>query len=101
MPYITEERKQALNPFLAQVSDRISSREELAYCMVMLACREIRSVSYPEIASIYGDIHVVAQEYWRRVVAPYQQGLARKMGDIFITTAEQENHEEAKQGPQT
>lgn len=84
MPYISEDRKMSLNPFLQQVSERISSREELSYCLTMLACREIRSVNYPEVANIYGDIMLVAQEYWRRIILPLQQSKAREIGDVFI-----------------
>src|SRR5574337_413708 len=92
MIYINNERKQVLNPLLAQVSERIESRSDLVYCLTMLACREIRGITFSELSSIFGDIQLVALEFWRRIIIPYEIAKARENGDVFLHPSREASH---------
>lgn len=81
--YIQSERRQSLDPFIQHLSQRISSRADLVYALVMLAATEVRSQSYPELGSVYGDMMVAAQEFHRRVIVPVLDAEAIQNGDMF------------------
>lgn len=83
MPYVEQERRQGLDPFILHLSQRISSREELVYVLVMLAATEVRSPTLPEVSSVYGDMLVAAGEFQRRVMTPILDTLCGQRGDIF------------------
>ena len=90
MPYIKHERRQALDPQIQRLASLIDGRGELNYVMTMLVGSQVRSLSYAELAALYGDIHLVALEFWRRVVVPYEANKCRENGDCFIAQVPQD-----------
>lgn len=85
--YIQPERRQALDPFIQHLSQRISGRTELVYALVMLAATEARSESYPELASVYGDMMAATQEFHRRVLVPVLDRMSIDHTDPFRVEA--------------
>lgn len=86
MPYITEERKERIEiPHvlnvgeLTYVIDRMA--EELAWQM---AGYDFDKLRYESLASVRGAINNAADEFYRRVIAPFEDGKIAKNGDIFV-----------------
>lgn len=84
MPYIQPERRATLDPFIRELSDRISSRGELNYAMTCLVLSEVRGLSYAELASLVGDIECTKQEFIRRVLVPYEESKMQENGDVYF-----------------
>ena len=83
MPYIKLERRHAIDPFIQHLSQRIAGREELVYTLIMLAATEVRSATYPELASVYGDMVSAAEEFKRRIMTPVLDSECVENGDMF------------------
>jgi len=84
MPYIKPERRAALDEQIRALSDRIDSRGELNYAITALLLSEVRGLSYAELSSLMGDIECVKQEFYRRVLAPYEDEKCRENGDVYF-----------------
>lgn len=82
--YIPFDRRQALDPLIQHLTQRISGKDELCYALVMVAVMEVRSPTLPELTGILGCINTVAVEFQRRVIQPILDDAARQHGDMFL-----------------
>ena len=84
MPYIVGRRRDELNFALNQVTPHTPG--ELNYCITRL-CLEFlnreRSRGYGCYNEIMGVLSCVQQEFYRRVVSPYENEKIKENGDVF------------------
>ena len=80
------ERRVVLDPHIQRLAQVIDGHGELNYVLTMLAGSQIRSLNYADLAAVYGDLQLVAQEFWRRIIIPYEEGKRKENGDCFLTS---------------
>jgi hypothetical protein len=109
MPYVIPEAREELNPILFDLDAKLKSlahkaamkdlsrwaqapsdADELAaaaglfnYCITTLAVRLTGKPRYARCALIRAVMADAADEYYRRLVAPYEDEQARKNGDCY------------------
>lgn len=98
MPYIKQEDRVFLDPYINNLSDAINSHipanmdfgnedimvllGELNYCITRLCTRTMGHPTYPKIAMITGVLENVKQEFYRRLAAPYEENKIVQNGDV-------------------
>lgn len=87
MPYISKERREELDSTIFQLAKRISIPErrhgELNYCITRLLDMFYRG-SYSHYSQALGIIESVKQEFYRRVVAPYEDKKRKENGEVYL-----------------
>jgi hypothetical protein len=99
MPYIKQEHRQALDPLIVDLGARISEiaasmPEETAYAgLLNYACTSLAMqvvhnrfgrLRYGVIATVTGVFKNVADEFYRRVAAPYEDAQIVANGDVAL-----------------
>lgn len=82
MPYIPQERAKAL----AAIADELPQNSgELNFVLTRTALDylESKGLSYQSCNDIMGAFEGAKQEFYRRVVAPYEERKIRENGDLF------------------
>jgi len=97
MPYVKPEHRDALDPAIAALADRLvelarAMPEETAfagllnYACTSLAMRVVEArfgrIRYGTIATLTGVFKNVADEFYRRVAAPYEDRQIAANGDV-------------------
>lgn len=98
MPYIKQEDRVFLDPYINNLSDAINANipantnfgneeimtllGELNYAITRLCTRTMGSPTYPKIAMITGVLENVKQEFYRRLAAPYEENKIVQNGDV-------------------
>lgn len=87
MPYITQERRNQLEPYGYDGSfpSVPETPGELNY-MITSYCRSYmlhKKLSYQTINDIVGALECAKQEFLRRVVAPYEDEAIKRNGDLY------------------
>lgn len=81
MPYITEEQRDELK------YDFVVPRNagELNYLISQILCGyvSLNGLSYQTCADIGSALSYLDKEFYRRVVAPYEDGKIKTNGDVF------------------
>jgi hypothetical protein len=81
MPYIEKKRREDI-----EKTGHPYSAGELNY-LITKACtnymKNFISISYPEINSIIGALECAKQEFYRRVVVPYEEIKKEVNGDVY------------------
>lgn len=94
MPYISGGAREELDPFIDDLADRIVrlAREEggdaafagfLNYSCTKLALKVMPVRRYWSIATVIGVFRNVADEFYRRVGAPYEDEKRAEHGDVY------------------
>ena len=89
-PYIPQDRRREIN----EEGDSPETWGELTYCInkfVMDFWNEMKdeaeiddmTLGYTELSSIMGVLECVKQEFYRRMVAPYEDKKCEENGDVF------------------
>lgn len=83
MPYITPEQKIDLDPILAQFP--ALTMPELDYVITKLAIDQVmnRPRQFVTLNEVWGVMTGAAQEFYRRLVAPYEDVKAFENGDVY------------------
>jgi hypothetical protein len=97
MPYIKQEHREILDPAIGELAARLSQvaasqPEETAYAgLLNYACTSLAMhvvtsrfgrMRYGVIATVTGVFKNVADEFYRRVAAPYEDEQIAKNGDV-------------------
>jgi hypothetical protein len=97
MPYVKPEARQALDASIRDLAEKIAGLagaqpEEMAFAgLLNYACtslamqvvaRRFGRIRYGTIAALTGVFHNVADEFYRRVAAPYEDEQILKNGDV-------------------
>lgn len=81
MPYIKKERRALLEP-----KARPTNPGELNYCITLLVRNYISrhpELNYQGINDILGALEGAKLEFYRRVVAPYEDEKIKENGDVY------------------
>jgi len=85
MPYIKIEDRRRLNRLLEGFEDAIQEPGELTYVITIIIMKYLyeRPRNFTVLNEIIGVLDNVKNEFYRRVVAPYEDQKIRENGDVF------------------
>ena len=88
MPYVDQASRRRLEPIVDACTSSLPpdvTAGELNYLCTRLALEFVRrrGLSYQTLNDVSGALHNCAAEFYRRVVAPYEDGKIRANGDVF------------------
>ncbi len=88
MPYIKPERRAALDAYINTLGMGIGDAGELNYAITMLLHKYLgyTGVYYYTLNEVMGVLECVKQEFYRRVVVPYEEEKIKLNGDIDAPT---------------
>lgn len=99
MPYIATKARNRFDPLIDALAERIAAEAEaegndaafaglLNYACTRLALQVVRlrfgKMRYWLIATVTGTFQNIAQEFYRRVGVPYEEGQIGKSGDVDL-----------------
>lgn len=94
MPYIQQGWRGVFDPLLKPLAEYLSehpiSEGDLNYIitkilmMVLDGSFRIKPASYRDLNLILGVLEAVKQEFYRRVVAPYEDKKREENGDVYV-----------------
>jgi len=100
MPYISQEQRAALDPHITALAGAIAEQSagepeafagQLNYAGTTLALELMERLygrpRYHLIALIMGVFHTLADEFYRRCAAPYEDEKIRTNGDVYESDA--------------
>ncbi|MCC8194699.1 MAG: hypothetical protein LIP28_08655 [Deltaproteobacteria bacterium] len=84
MPYITQDKRDRLDPHLDELARRITGEGDLNYCIFKLSCLLIDRIgeSYGNYSMCSSAMEHAKLEWYRRRVAPYEDKKIQDNGDI-------------------
>jgi hypothetical protein len=96
MPYVPRDQRERLDPHIDQLVAEISALAGLEpsypafagllnYACTRLAARVLPERRYWAIATVTGVLENVADEFYRRVVVPYEEQRKAEHGDVYDT----------------
>jgi len=82
MPYIPKTKRAMLEP-RPEAAARVAG--ELSFQVARLCVQYVKTCgrSYITFAEVLGALESTKAEFFRRVVAPYENGKRRQAGDVF------------------
>ena len=94
MPYIPPDARERLDPLIEALAGEISRLSwvedhepafagYLNYACTKLALNTMPETRYWSIATVVGVFRSVADEFYRRVGAPYEDARLRENGDVY------------------
>lgn len=86
MPYIIQEHRALLDPQLFDISQNIVSQGELNYCITVLLHRYVKQkgITYSVLNDCLGVLDAAGKEFYRTIVAPYENKKIEENGDINV-----------------
>lgn len=84
MPYIKHSDRLKLDRLLEQLASQIESRGELNYCITALLCSQTKLTGYAALEQGLGTLEAAKLEFYRRVVAPYEDEKLASNGDVYF-----------------
>jgi len=85
MPYINQEARERLDKKNRSPDDYPNNSGELNYKITQLLIEYLnkKDLSYKTINDIVGAIESSKQEFYRRVVIPYEDAKIKQNGDVY------------------
>ncbi|MCJ7828554.1 MAG: hypothetical protein MUP81_02305 [Dehalococcoidia bacterium] len=86
MPYIKQERRKELDDALEELAEKIEGVGELNFAVTTLLLRYYDydcGESYATFNSIMGVLECAKQEFYRRVLVPYEDKKCKENGDVY------------------
>lgn len=84
MPYITRTRRANLDPDIKALAGRISGKAQLNYAITKLVHLYVDAgiVNYDAFSDVEGTLQCVSKEFYRTVVAPYEDKKRKENGSV-------------------
>lgn len=84
MPYITRDKRAALDPHIAALAGAVETEGDMNYCIYKLSCLLIEKMgeSYANYSMCGSAMEHAKLEWYRRRVAPYEDKKIIQNGDI-------------------
>jgi len=84
MPYIKQDKRTQLDPYLAELAAKVTTEGELNYCIYKISCLLIERLgeSYGNYSMCSSAMEHAKLEWYRRRVAPYEDRKIEENGDI-------------------
>lgn len=86
MPYINKTARQRIDPAIKDLAGRIESMGDLNYAITRLAVEKMNGgtqITYASMSAIHGVLADVAAEFYRRMMAPYEDTKLKEHGDVY------------------
>ena len=86
MPYIKKDDRGVLDPFIEDLSrNMLAEPGQLNYVITKLLLKYLKAcgLRYKSVNEIMGVLSCVTQEFYRRVVVPYENKKRDENGDVF------------------
>lgn len=83
MPYIKQIRRQVLDPLIKELHAPIHDDGEMNYVITKLLDNEYGHGRYEDLNRAMGVLSCVAQEFYRRRIAPYEDEMMKLHGEVF------------------
>lgn len=91
MPYIDPKIRESVDELLDDLSVYVTYYDEpvrhgiINYAVMRLIADTLPATRYHELQKIMGLFASMSAEYYRRVVAPYEDAACKKNGDVFLS----------------
>jgi len=84
MPYIKPDRKEVLEPLVKHIASNIHTSGDFTYVIYALAkvILPIFGKYYTNLSGILGCMECAKTEFYRRIVAPYEDQKIKENGDV-------------------
>lgn len=84
MPYITKEQRKNIDLLLNPLLNYLSGDGEINYAITkIISCCYKSENGYQAVNRGIGTLESVKQEYYRRIVAPYEDIKKKENGDVY------------------
>lgn len=86
MPYIEALSRERLDPLLYPLQVTIESRGDLTYCFTKLLLSQLPprdQWTYTLLSSLRATLHDASDEYYRRVMVPFENAKKDVNGDVY------------------
>ena len=85
MPYIKQSERGWIDKHVEHWPGNLTSPGELNYAITKIVMEFLKPLdfNYTKIALVTGVLENVKQEFYRRVVKPYEQGKQQENGDVY------------------
>ena len=86
MPYIMKQYRRAFDPHLKAIGPHTTSVGDLNYCITVLVHEYLKAhgKSYSTMNDCIGVLDAAKAEFYRRIVAPYEDDKIQENGDVEI-----------------
>jgi len=84
MPYIKPVRKEVLEPLVERLAERCYNAGDLTYVIYALAMKMSAALgkNYKNLSGLIGCMDCAKTEFYRRIVAPYEDQKIEENGDV-------------------
>ncbi len=82
MPYIKAIKREELDPYIDDLNFKINNHGKLNYVITRLIL-DFEPESYDDYLEIIGTFEMVKLEYYRKVVAFYEDKKCEEHGDVY------------------
>lgn len=85
MPYIKPYQRDILEPFVDELAQRCSTSGDFTYVIYALAKTMVKyqhGRDYDYLSKIIGCMECAKTEFYRRIVAPYEDQKIKENGDV-------------------
>lgn len=84
MPYITRERRKVFDRAIEELAAEVQNQGELNYCIYKLSRQIIERIgqSYENLSMCSSAMEHAKMEWYRKVLAPYEDSKIQENGDI-------------------
>ena len=90
MPYIVKQKRKKLDSWVNGLIDRCSCAGDITYCiyrlLIGLVARQKKygGLKYNYLAGLLGCVTSAREEFYRRIVVPYEDAKIEENGDVEI-----------------
>jgi hypothetical protein len=86
MPYILKEKRKSFDPYLEVIGPHTIAAGDLNYCITHLCHSYLKAhgKSYSVMNDIIGVLEAAKTEFYRRIIAPYEDIKIQDNGDMEV-----------------
>lgn len=88
MPYIKQQDREKFNSSAKDIADKASCAGDLNYALTVIiqSYIEKKGLNYANCNEIVGMLDCCKMEFYRKIVAPYEEKKINENGDVSIIT---------------
>ena len=84
MPYIPVGNRAPLEARIHELAEKIDTAGELNFAITYLCMRWLEETyKYADVNEVIGVLECVKQEFYRRIVVPYEEKKKEEHGDVY------------------
>jgi len=84
MPYVKQNDRKRIDPFVEELFEKLTTKGDMNYAMTRLLHLYIQREGkrYKNLNDAIGVVECVKQEFYRKIVVPYEEEKIAENGDI-------------------